>query len=196
MWIHIFAYSDTYAFWRSSEPFGFLQHLYILNLWNVLHTCPPSLNVLSRVHTSCISTSPNIQHHPHMCYMLPEPSHIHRHTSLHIPSYSRYTISHVWTSSCMKAHVCQISGIIHTWHAEYLQCLWKHLDTNSVDSTAFIMLWYASLNISIAQGHATMLSPVSILPHQFSIFCLFFKNSALTSDQLSSKAIPHLHSLR
>ena len=60
-WIHIFAYSDTYAFWRSSASFRFLQHLYILELWNVLHTCPPSLTVLSCVHTSRINTSTNIR---------------------------------------------------------------------------------------------------------------------------------------
>ena len=61
--------------------------------------------------------------HPQMHYMLPEPLHIHRHTSLHIPSYSRYTISHLWTSSCMKAHICWISGIIHAQHTEYSQHL-------------------------------------------------------------------------
>ena len=135
MWIPIFAYSDTYAFWRSSAPFRFLQHLYILKLQNVLHTCPPSLNVLSCVHASCISTSPNIQHHPHMCYMLPEPSHIHRHTYLHIPSYSRSTISHIQTYSCMKACV---PSIIHAQHAEYSQHLRKHLDITSFNYTAFL----------------------------------------------------------
>ena len=76
--------------------------------------------------------------HPHMRYMLPEPSHLLRHTSLHIPSYSRYIISHIQTSSCTKAHVCRISGIIHTQHAEYSQYLRKHLDTDSVNSTAFL----------------------------------------------------------
>ena len=39
-----------------------------------------------------------------------------------------------------------------------------------------------------------MLSPISILPYQFSIFRLFIKFLALTLDQLSSTAIPHLHS--
>ena len=128
--------------------------------------------------------------------MLPESSHICRHTSHHIPSYSRDTISHIQTSSCMKAHVHRISGIIHTWHAEYSQHLQKHLDTNSVSFTAFTMLGYASPKVSIAQGHASLLSPVSILPHQFSIFHLSIKILALTSDQLSSTAIPHLHSLK
>ena len=109
-------------------------------------------------------------------------------------SYSRYIISHIRTYSCTKAHLRRISSIIHTRHAEYLQNLRKHLDTGSFNSTAFIMLWYASPNISIASGRASSLFPVSILPHQIGIFCLFFKILALTSDQLSSTAIPHLHS--
>ena len=75
---------------------------------------------------------------PHMYYMLQEPSHLCRHTSLHIPSYSRYTISHIQTSYCMKAHIHQISGIIHARHAEYSQYLRKHLDTNSFNYTAFL----------------------------------------------------------
>ena len=66
------------------------------------------------------------ENHPHMHYVLPEPSHICRHTSFRIPSYSRNTILHLWTSFCMKAHICWKSGIIHTWHAEYSQYLWKH----------------------------------------------------------------------
>ena len=73
------------------------------------------------------------------------------------PSYSRYTISHLQTSSCMKAHICQISGIIHTWHAEYLKHLRKHLDTDSINSSAFLMHWFASLNTSIAQRHTSLL---------------------------------------
>ena len=129
-------------------------------------------------HMSTHHTSAHLQifdNHSHMHYMLPEPSHICRHTSLHIPLYSRYTILHVRTSSCMKAHVHQISDIIHAQHTEYSQCLWKHLDTNSFNYTAFLTHWFASPNISIAQGCASRLSPVSILPHQFGIFRLFFK---------------------
>ena len=87
-WICIFTHFDTYALWKFSAPFKYLQHLYVLQLQNVLHTCPPSLSILSCVHTSCISTSPNTQHHLHMCYnVLPEPSHICRHPfiSHHIP---------------------------------------------------------------------------------------------------------------
>ena len=93
-------------------------------------------------HMSTHHTSAHLQifdNHPLMCYMLPELSHICRHTSFCIPSYSRYTISHLRTLSCMKAHICQIFGIIHTRHAEYSQHLWKHLDTNSLDSSAFLM---------------------------------------------------------
>ena len=137
----------------------------------MLHTCPPSPDILSHVHVSHINTSPNIWHHLLMCYnMLSKPLHICRHTSLCIQSYSRYTISHLWTSSCIKAHIHQISGIIHAWHAEYSQHLQKCLDINSFDSSAFLMHWYASLNISIVQGHASVFLPVSTLPHQFSIF--------------------------
>ena len=93
-------------------------------------------------HMSTHHASAHLQifdNHPHMHYMLPEPSHIRRHTFRHIPSYSRYTISHIRTSSCTKAHVRRISGIIHTRHAEYSQYLQKHLDTNSFDYTAFLM---------------------------------------------------------
>ena len=52
----------------------------------------------------------------------------------------------------MKAHVHRISGIIHTWHAEYSQHLQEHLDTNSVSFTAFTMLGYAPPKVYIAQG--------------------------------------------
>ena len=52
-------------------------------------------------HVSTHHTSTHLRifnNHPHMRYMLPEPSHLCRHTSLHIPSYSRYIISHIQTS--------------------------------------------------------------------------------------------------
>ena len=56
-----------------------------------------------------------------------------------------------------------------------MQNIWKNLDTNLLDSAALLTHWFTSPNISIAQGHTSMLSPVSILPHQFGIFCLFSK---------------------
>ena len=34
VWMCIFAYFDTYALWRSSAPFRYLQHLYMLKLRN------------------------------------------------------------------------------------------------------------------------------------------------------------------
>ena len=114
-------------------------------------TCTQVHHIQMFYHMSMHHPSTHLQifdNHPHMCYMLPEPSHLRRHTSLHIPSYSRCTILHIRTSSCTKAHVHQISSIIHTWHAEYSQYLQKHLDTNSFNY---------------------------ILPHQFCIFHLFFK---------------------
>ena len=157
--------------WRSSVPFRHLQHHYILKLQDILHTCPPSPNILSCVHAPCISTPLNIGHYLHMHYnTLPKPLHICRHTSFHIPSYSRYTMLNLWTSSCMKAHVCQMSGIICTQHAKYLQHLHKCLDTNPFDSLALLTHWYASPNISIVQGHTSVLSPVFILSHQSVIF--------------------------
>ena len=161
--------------------FGDLQHhSYSFNIStssNSEMSCTHPHHLRMFYHVSMHHTSTHLRifdNHPRMHYMLPEPSHLHRHTSLHIPSYSRYIISHIWTSSCTKAHIRRISGIIHTRH-EYSQCLRKHLDTDSVNSTALLTHWFASPNISIAQGHASRLSPVSILPHQFGIFRLFFK---------------------
>ena len=106
-----------------------------------------------------------------------------------MPTISEYFI----TCLCTILTHFWIFDVISMSH-KYLQNLRKHLDTGSVNSTAFVMLWYASPNISVASGRASSLFPVSILPHQIGIFHLFFKILALTSDQLSSTAIPHLHS--
>ena len=162
--------------------FGDLQHhldsFNTVTLLNAEMSCTHVHHLRMFYHVSTHHTSAHLwifDNHPHMRYMLPEPSHLCRNTSLHIPSYSRYSISHIRTASCTKAHICRISGIIHTRHTEHLQHLRKHLDTNSFDYTAFLTHWFASPNISIAQGHTSRFSPVSILPHQFGIFHLFFK---------------------
>ena len=100
---------------------------------------------------------------------LPKPLHICRCTSFNIPNIPG-TVLHLQTPSWTKSHIHQISSIIYTCHAEYLQNLPKHLDINSFDFSAFLTHWYTSLNISVVQGHAPMLSLVFILTHQFGIF--------------------------
>ena len=127
--------------------FGDLQHhsdsFSISTSLNSKMSCTHLHHLRTFYHVSTHHASTHLRifdNHPHMCYMLPEPSHLRRHTSLHIPSYSRYIILHIRTYSCMKAHVRRISSIIHTRHAEYSQYLQKHLDTGSFNSTAFVML--------------------------------------------------------
>ena len=82
--ICIFTYFDTYALWRYSAPFGYLQCLYNLKLQNVLHMSTPYLNILSCVHTSCISTSPNIQQSSTHALCV---ARTFAHLQTHIPSY-------------------------------------------------------------------------------------------------------------
>ena len=182
-WICTFAYFDTCTLQRSSAPFGFLQHLYVLKLQNVLHTSPPSPNIPSHVHTSHIGTSPNIWQSSTHALHVARTSHICRHTSLHISSYSRYTISHLHTSSCTKAHRIFVTpsetfGHQFSWFlsipntlvhiSKYFCCARPHICASS------------GLHSSPSIQH---LSPIH-------------ENLALTSDQMSSTAIPHLHSLK
>ena len=71
---------------------------------------------------------------------------------------------HLWIIHHMSMHhidtLPNIQYYPHMSH-KYLQNLQKHLDTDTINSTAFLMLWYASLSISIASGHASSLFPVT-----------------------------------
>ena len=137
MWIHNFKYFYAYALWRSSAPFRHLQHLYILKLWNVLHTCPPSPNILSHVHVSHINTSPNIWHHLIMCYnMLSKPLHICRHTPLCIQSYSRYYI----TSLNIFLHKSS-----HTPNIWYYPCMACRIFATPSEMFGHQFIWFLSI---------------------------------------------------
>ena len=71
-------------------------------------------------------------------------------------------VHHLQTFYHASAHFW-IFNAIHTCHTKYLlNC--KHWDINSFDSSAFLMHWYVSLNISIVQGHASVLSLVFSFP--------------------------------
>ena len=98
-------------------------------------------------------------------------AHLQAHILLY-PKHSSPTMSDLLTSPCMKAHICQISTIIHTHHTKQLENLHKCLDIKSFDYSAFLTHSHASPNTSIAQEHAPVLSLVFILSHQSKIFCL------------------------
>ena len=171
MWICIFTYIYTYT---TSEVFSTIQ----TSSTPVCSQTPKYPECMSTISKHFI-TCPCITHQCTSEYLMPSThalQHIAKtfaHLQMHIliyPKHSRHTVLHLQTPSWTKSHIDQISSIIYTCHAEYLENLPKHLDINSFDFSAFLTHWYTSLNISVVQGHAPMLSLVFILTHQFGIF--------------------------
>jgi len=161
---------------RSSASFGHLQCSQGLN---ILHTWPPSPNIVSHVHASSINALPNIWHKLPMCYnTFEEPSQACIPISYRISEASG-ALSHISEYSILFTHTMQTAYRIFKDLRTFLLLLPQHSKHD----------WYASPKISIVQEHTQARTPAFIHSHHSGLFVHTFWSLALPSDQLLRRPV-------